>query len=253
MAFTVADFYDRFMGRYSQPLAPPFAERAGVRHGQRALDVGCGPGALTAVLIEQLGVDHVAAVDPSQPFVDAVTGRFPGLVVRTGAAEQLPYDDDTVDVALAQLVVHFMTDPVAGIAEMARVTRPGGTVAAAVWDLTPGARGPIALFHTAVAETDPDWVAGQRRPGGAEGELGDLFRSAGLPEVTESVLTAEVPLASFEDWWEPFLLGAGPAGDYVAGLSDEGRVDLEQRARRLLPEGAFTMRVDAWCVVATVG
>src|SRR5690606_14121154 len=99
----------------------------------------------------------------------------------------------------------------------------------------------------------PDWVDRQRRPGGAEGELGSLFRSAGLRDVQESILTAEVPLASFEDWWEPFLLGAGPAGDYVAGLSEEGRVDLEQRARRLFADGAFTLRVDAGCAIATVG
>ncbi|USQ77444.1 class I SAM-dependent methyltransferase [Ornithinimicrobium cryptoxanthini] len=252
MAFNAADSYDRFMGRFSRPLAQVFADRTGVRAGQRALDVGCGPGALTEVLIERLGLDHVEAVDPSPPFVAAIAERFPGLSVREGTAEHLPHADDSFDLSLAQLVVHFMADPVAGLRQMARVTRPGGTVAAAVWDLTPGARGPVSPFQTAVAEVDPSWVVSQARPGGARGELGELFRSAGLRQVEESVLTAEVPIASFEDWWEPFLLGIGPAGDYVAGLDERARHELRERTRRLLPDGAFTMPVDAWCAVATV-
>lgn len=252
MAFTAADSYDQFMGRFSRRLAPVFADRAGVVAGQRALDVGCGPGALTGVLVERLGIENVEAVDPSPQFVETITQRLPGLSVQQGSAEHLPHDDGSFDVALAQLVVHFMTDPVAGIAELARVTRPGGTVGAAVWDLTPGAHGPVSAFHTAIVETDPTWVASQVRPGGARGELGGLFRSAGLERVQESVLTTQVPMASFEDWWEPFLLGAGPAGDYVDGLSEQGRVELRERARRLLPEGAFNLRVDAWCAIATV-
>lgn len=252
MAFKAADTYDKFMGRFSRPLAEVFADRSGVRAGQRALDVGCGPGALTGVLIETLGLEHVEAVDPSPPFVAAIAQRFSGLAVQAGAAEHLPHRDGSFDVTLAQLVVHFMTDPVAGLAEMARVTRPGGTVGAAVWDLTPGAHGPVSAFHAAIAESDPTWVASQFRPGGAEGDLGRLFRSAGLGQVQESVLTTEVPMASFADWWEPFLLGVGPAGDYVAGLDEQGRSDLRDRARRLLPDGAFTLRVDAWCAIATV-
>ena len=240
------------MGRYSQPLAHVFADRSGVMSGQRALDVGCGPGALTGVLIERLGIDQVVAVDPSPQFVAAIAARFPGLAVEMGEAERLPHPDASFDVALAQLVVHFMADPAAGIAEMARVTRPGGTVGAAVWDLTPGAHGPVSAFHSAVAETDPTWHASQLRTGGSEGDLGRLFRSAGLSQVQESVLTTEVPMASFEDWWEPFLLGVGPPGDYLAGLEEQARNDLAERARRLLPEGPFTLRVDAWCAVATV-
>ena len=134
MGFDVtADAYDRFMGRFSEPLAELFVEWADVRPGQRALDVGCGPGALTARLVERVGLGSVAALDPSDSFVAAARGRFPDLDVRRAAAEQLPYPDDTFDAALAQLVVHFMKDPVAGVREMARVTRPGGVVAACVW------------------------------------------------------------------------------------------------------------------------
>ncbi len=141
MVFDVAaDSYDRFMGRYSGVLAPQLADLAGVEPGQRAIDVGCGPGVLTAELVARVGAESVAAVDPSAPFVGAAHERYPGVDVRQATAEALPFADDTFDVALAQLVVHFMTNPVAGLREMARVTRAGGVVAASVWDFGGGPR-----------------------------------------------------------------------------------------------------------------
>ena len=135
MAFEVAArAYDRFMGRYSQQLSPQLADLAGVRAGQRVLDVGCGPGALTAELVDRVGEEAVFAVDPSESFVAAARERFPGVDVQRGTAEQLPFVDGAFDAALAQLVVHFMTDPVAGLRVMNRVTSSGGTVVACVWD-----------------------------------------------------------------------------------------------------------------------
>src|SRR5919197_100162 len=122
------------MGRYSQPLAPQLVEFAGVRAGQRVVDVGCGPGALTSELVARLGADSVTAADPSKPFVQAARERHPGVEVALAPAEDLPFGDDAFDAALAQLVVHFMKDPIAGLAEMRRVTRAGGVVAASVWD-----------------------------------------------------------------------------------------------------------------------
>src|SRR5579859_4600193 len=122
MSFDVsADAYLRFMGRYSEPLAPQFADLAGFGRGQRALDVGCGPGALTAVLVSRAGAEAVSAVEPSASFVAAARERLPGADVRQAAAERLPFPDGVFDVVLAQLVVHFMTDPVTGLREMARV------------------------------------------------------------------------------------------------------------------------------------
>ena len=135
MSFDVAaEAYDRFMGRYSRLLSPQLADLAGVQGGQRALDVGCGPGALTAELVARLGAASVAAVDPSQSFVAAIRTRFPGVDVHEAPAERLPFADGGFDAALAQLVVHFMSDPVAGLTEMARVVRRDGVVAACVWD-----------------------------------------------------------------------------------------------------------------------
>ena len=133
MSFDVgADAYTRFMGRYSEPLAARFADLAGVRPGQRALDVGCGPGALTAELAGRLGAGEVCAVDPSESFAGAAGERLPGVTVSVAAAERLPFPDGAFDAVLAQLVVHFMADPVAGLREMGRVTRRGGVVGACV-------------------------------------------------------------------------------------------------------------------------
>jgi SAM-dependent methyltransferase len=245
----VADAYMAFMGRYSEPLAGSFLAAAGVRPGQRALDVGCGPGALTARLAELLGPDQVHAVDPSTSFVAATRERCPGVDVREGAAEKLPFDDGSVDVALAQLVVHFMADPVAGLAEMARVTRPGGVVAANVWDYG-GGTGPLSAFWAAVQDLDPGSPGEGDRAGTREGHLAELFAAAGLRDVEPGVLTVTVPCATFEQWWQPYTLGVGPAGDYVAGLDDQHRDALRDRCRQRLPEAPFEIRASAWFVRA---
>ncbi|MBO0876900.1 MAG: methyltransferase domain-containing protein, partial [Pseudonocardia sp.] len=131
MSFEVsAEAYGRFMGRFSEPLSAEFVRLVDPSQGQRVLDVGCGTGALTAVLARRLGPAAVAAVDPSASFVAAVRKRLPDVRAERAPAERLPFPDGSFDAAIAQLVVHFMPDPVGGLREMARVTRPGGTVAA---------------------------------------------------------------------------------------------------------------------------
>ena len=240
-----ADAYDRFMGRYSTLLSPQMADLAGVARGQRVLDVGCGPGALTAVLVDRVGSDHVTAVDPSEPFAAAATARFSGVDVRVASAEALPFQDDAFDTAIAQLVVHFMSDPVRGISEMRRVTRPGGVVAACVWDHA-GGRGPVGTFWRAAAKLDPTVVDQSDLPGAREGHLGHLFESAGLTQVETSVVTATREHATFEDWWEPYTGGVGPAGVYVARLDPAARDRLRDRLRALLPNAPFTLQSIAW-------
>ena len=154
MSFEVsADAYGRFMGRFSGPLAEQFVDLVGIVPGQRALDVGCGSGALTAVLVSRVGVDQVSAGDPSESFVEVVRTAYPSMDVQRSRAESLPFPDRSFDAVLAQLVVHFMTDPVTGIAEMARTTVPGGGVAASGWDHA-GDMGPLAAFWSAVRSLD---------------------------------------------------------------------------------------------------
>lgn len=244
MGFDVtADAYMAFMGRYSEPLAGLFLEAAGVRAGQSALDVGCGPGALTARLAGALGPENVLAIDPSAAFVAAARERCPGVDVRQGVAEELPYGDGSVDVALAQLVVHFMADPVAGLAEMRRVSR--GLVAATVWDYG-GGTGPLSLFWAAAQDVDPAATGEGERAGAREGHLAELFRAAGLTGVESGLLTVTVAYESFEQWWEPYTLGVGPAGDHVAGLDDGQRSALRERCRERLPAAPFEIRASAW-------
>lgn len=250
MTFDVAgEAYGRLMGRYSEPLAPTFADWAGVRRGDRVLDVGCGPGALTAALRERTDPANVVAVDPSAPFVESIRRRFPDLEVHRSPAEQLPFGDAQFDATLAQLVVHFMQDPVTGMAEMARVTKRGGTVAATVWDLA-GNRSPLSHFWSTVRRLDRNardesWALGAR-----EGQLAELATEAGLVDVESSEVRVTVTHPSFEEWWEPYTLGVGPAGDHVASLNPERREVLREECRSGLPEGAFDVEAVAWAVRA---
>ena len=250
MSFDVsADAYLRFMGRYSEQLAARFADLAGVGGGQRLLDVGCGPGALTAELVSRAGADAVSGVEPSASFAAAVRERLPGTDIRVAAAEQLPFPDDSFDATLAQLVVHFMADPVLGLREMGRVTRPGGTVAACVWDHA-GDRGPLSMFWSAVRAVDPGATDESGLAGAREGDLARLFAQAGLTAVQASTLTVRVRYASFDDWWEPFTLGVGPAGAYVASRSPADRDTLREQCRRLLPAGPIEIAATAWAATA---
>ncbi|HEX2893033.1 MAG TPA: methyltransferase domain-containing protein [Marmoricola sp.] len=252
MSFDVgAGEYGRFMGRFSEPLGFLFAHDAELEPGQRALDVGCGAGALTARLVERLGVEQVAAVDPSERFVAAVRERFPGLDVQSGSAEALPFPDDAFDASLAQLVVQFMSDPVAGLREMARVTRPGGRVAACVWDMAGGIN-PLATFWAAARDVDPMVIDESRLPGVRREHLIELAEAAGLSHITAPALALRVPFTSFEEWWEPYTFGVGPAGSYLAGLDDEHRIALRDRCAALLPPGPFEVVAQAWSIQATV-
>ena len=245
-----ADAYDRFMGRYSRLLAPQMADLAGVSAGQRVLDVGSGPGALITELVRRMGAEAVTAVDPSAPFVEAARARHPGVTVIQSSAEALPFDADAFDASLAQLVVHFMADPVAGLAEMRRVTRPRGVVAACVWDLA-GGRGPLSLLWEAARQFDPDVDDESGRAGGREGHLVELFELAGLSDVRPATLTVALEHHSFDEWWEPYGGGVGPAGAYVAGLGPERREELRERCRALLPEAPFTIAARAWAARGT--
>jgi SAM-dependent methyltransferase len=247
-----AESYDRLMGRYLPTLAPAFADVARIRAGMSALDVGCGPGGLTAELVRRLGAESVAAIDPSPPFVSACAARNPGVDVRAGAAEQLPWADAAFDAALASLVVGFMRDAPAGVAEMVRVTKPGGVVAACFWDRE---RMPtLNTFWAAAARVRPGPDTDMRRLGTAEGDLATLLRAAGLADVATGTISASAEYADFEDWWQPFTFGVGPAGAYYDSLSADEQHLLRAHARELLgePAGSFTLTGHAWYATGRV-
>jgi SAM-dependent methyltransferase len=241
--FAAADAYDSFMGRYSTQLAPQLADLAGVEDGQRVLDVGCGTGILTAECVRRGAT--VAAVDPSEPFVAAVAERHPGVDVRQGEAEALPFPDGEFDAALAQLVVHFMREPVTALREMGRVTRPGGVVGACVWDHA-GGQAPVSPFWHAVREVDPDAEDESQLAGARQGHLEELLTEAGLVNVEETALPIRVEHPSFDDWWEPFTLGVGPAGAYLASLDPERQTRVRDLCRAALSSGKPVIQARAW-------
>jgi SAM-dependent methyltransferase len=248
-----AEAYDRHVGRYGRELARGLIEAAALRPGQRALDVGCGPGALTTELVAVLGAGQVAAVDPSLPFAEACRGRLPGVEVQVATAEALPFEDAAFDHALSQLVVNFMTDPPAGVREMARVTRPGGTVAAAVWDYA-GEMTLLRRFWDAAVALDPsaeELDEGRCMPFCTPGELGDLWSTAGLADVQVSPVVVTAGYDGFEDLWAPLELGVAPSGAYVGSLASAARPALKAEVRRRLAAGAEPFRLTARAWIAT--
>jgi SAM-dependent methyltransferase len=248
-----AGAYDRHIGRYGPSLAAGLIAEAGVAPGSRALDVGCGPGALTAALAAALDADAVAAVDPSPPFVEACRARVPGADVRLAAAEELPFADGAFDAVLSQLVVNFMADAPAGVREMRRVARPHGAVAACVWDYADGMT-LLRRFWDAALAVDPEGA-----PAHDEGrvmrycsapELEALWREAGVGDVRTGALEAAASYEGFDALWEPLERGVAPSGAYAAALDPERRSDLRRELRRRLdvPDGPFELRARAWFV-----
>jgi SAM-dependent methyltransferase len=251
-----AEAYDRHIGRYGPGLARLLLAAADVRGGETALDVGCGPGALTGELVALLGAENVAAVDPSPPFVEACRQRLPGVRVEAATAEALPFADAAFDNALAQLAVNFLADAPAGVREMRRVARPGGTVAAAVWDYA-GEMTLLRRFWDAAVALDPSAAAldeGRSMRFCAPDELETLWASAGLSEVGVSPAVVSAGYEGFDDLWEPLELGVGPSGAYVAALPSERRSALKAELRKRLDTGAepFSLSARAWLVTGRV-
>jgi SAM-dependent methyltransferase len=240
--------YDRLVGRYSPALAAAMADAARIRPGKRALDVGCGPGALTAELASRLGAEHVSAVDPSAPFLEECRSRNPGVDVREGRAETLPFEDASFDAVLAQLVLHFVGDPAAAAAEMRRVLRPGGIAAACVWDFGEGMRVLRAFWDAALAidPTAPDERSTMRF--GRDGEIAWLFVESGLRDVTSGALHVAADYDDFDDLWAGFASGVGPSGAFCTALDEERRERLREdlRARLGDPTGPFALEAVAW-------
>jgi ubiquinone/menaquinone biosynthesis C-methylase UbiE len=246
--------YDAFMGRYADRLAPRLIAFAEVQEDERVVDVGCGPGSLTEALGELVGPEKVAAVDPSESFAAAAADRVPAADVRVGAAEALPWPDDVFDSALSQLVVNFMSDADAGVAEMRRVVHQGGTVASCTWDYA----GEMTMLRTfwdaalSLAPETPDEARTMRY--NDPDALRELWLRVGLQAVETGALVVEASYRDFDDYWEPFTAGVGPAGAYTASLDPDRRAALREECRRRLgdPDGPFTLSAKAWAVKGRV-
>jgi SAM-dependent methyltransferase len=257
-AFSVpAEAYLGFMGRYSVSLGSELIRLAGLARGQRALDIGCGPGILTSPLAELLGPEAVAAVDPSEPFVEACRARVPGADVRLGEAEDLPFPDDAFDAVLSQLVLHFIPDLAGALAEMRRVGRPGGVVAATVWD---GGDGMPLLweFSQVAEELHPARASYEERQAreqlGRPETLAGIWRDAGLLDVHTEAIDVETSYRDFDELWSGFLDGVGPGGRLVVSLDGPERAALRDRLHERFgsPDGPFRLPARAWSVVGRV-
>ncbi len=246
-----ADAYDRFMGRYTPDLARGLADVAEIKPGLRVLDIGCGPGGLTGVLADRVGATNVAAIDPAPQFAAACRRRHPGVDVRVGVAEFLPWPDEYFDGVLSSLVIGFVDDPALAVREMRRVTRPGGVVAACMWDLAEGGMTMLRTFWGAMGTVMPGANEGGRQ-GRARGEIAELLRAAGLEVVFDSELRSHADYTDFDDFWDPFTGGVGPAGQALASLSAAQRAAVREACRTLLPSGSFTLTARAWCAAGRV-
>jgi SAM-dependent methyltransferase len=240
--FNVSDVaYDNFMGRFSVPLAPVFADFAGIEAGQRVLDVGAGTGALTSELVRR-GADASAA-DPSPSFVAALRERLPEIGVHEAPAEELPWPDEVFDAALAQLVLTFMRDARAGLAEMKRVVREAGVVAACMWDRE-GMEMLAAINRTQrtldPSRATPEQLTNYRTREEIEGLFGD--------GVEMELLEVEAGYTGFAELWESVLDSAGPTGVWAASLDDAERERAREELHRQVgePGGAFTLAGRAW-------
>lgn len=250
--------YERFMGRWSRLLAPKLVEFAGVRAGDAVLDVGTGTGSLAHAVREVTAAGAVTGIDPSADYV-AAAERLSDARTRfeVGDSQALRFDSAAFDTTLSLLVLNFIPDRVKALSEMVRVTRPGGVVAAAVWDYA-GEMQMLRVFWNAVLELDP--ASAERdeahMPLCRSGELVAFWRAQGLHDVTGAALTIGLRFASFDDYWAPFLLGQGPAGAYVSALSKEQQAALEGRLReRLLGRASdrpIELEARAWAAKGVV-
>ena len=249
---STSDAYDRFMGRYSRELAVRMCDQAGLGAPMATLDVGCGTGALTAEMIRRLGADAVSACDPSPTFVEGVTNRYPGVTIKPGAAESLPFEDDAFNLASAQLVLHFVADPLKSVEEMKRVTKPGGYVSASVWDMT-GGMGLFRAFGQAGSVVVPGERSFHPAKFGKPGEIVELFEQAGLDSVREDLLTVDVGYEHYDDLWSSLLEAAGPTLAFISQLSPDQRLQMREVLFDCIgqPNGPFTITASAWSAIGT--
>lgn len=253
--FADAQAYERFMGRWSRLIAPPFLDFAGLERGANILDVGSGTGALATSIASRGHQYTVVGIDPSAAYVAYASAAAAGnrrIRFAVGDARRLPFEDASFDAAVSLLVFNFIPEPSLALAELRRVVRPGGIIAAAVWDYGAGMQmlrifwdAAVALFPTA-AKLDE-----RSMPLCRAGELSAMGLTSGLRSVTESGLEAPAQFESVDEFWSPFLLGQGPAGAYVAGLKAEHVEQLRSEVARRLPPAPFTLRARVWAMRGT--
>lgn len=248
------DPYEQYVGRWSRRVAPPFLAWLGIAPGRRWLDVGCGTGALSAAILDACSPLSVTGVEPSEGFLAKAKEQLEGRVdLRQETAGEIRAPDDAFDATVCGLVLNFVPDAPLALREMARVTAPGGTIAAYVWDYA-GKMELMRHFWDAAVELDPGAAKldeGVRFPICRPEPLAGLFAGAGLREAQVTAIDIPTPFESFDDYWRPFLGGQGPAPSYAMALDEAARARLRDRIRGRLPQsadGTINLIARAWAV-----
>jgi len=250
--FADAQAYERFMGRWSRLIAPLFVDFAGLEQAANILDVGSGTGALAATIVTRSQQYSVVGIDPSAAYVAYAAAGAAGnrrIHFTVGDARRLQFEDASFDAAVSLLVLNFIPEPALVVAELRRVVRPGGIIAAAVWDYGEGMQ-MLRTFWDAAIALDPAAAKldEQLMPLCRAGELGALGLASGLRSVAERGLEAAARFESVDDFWSPFLLGQGPAGAYVASLRADQVEQLRGEIARRLPPAPFALRARVWAM-----
>jgi SAM-dependent methyltransferase len=249
--------YERYVGRWSRQVAPLFLSWLNIPGGRRWLDVGCGTGALCAAIVDRCSPSSVTGVEPSEGFLKTATENLAGrAALQQGTATAIPLSDASVDVVVSGLVLNFVADPRAALLEMTRVAGKGGTIAAYVWDYA-GKMELMRHFWDVAVELAPDAAKldeGVRFPMCRPEALEQLFAAAGLEEIAVRAIDIPTLFADFDDYWQPFLGGQGPAPAYVVSLDETARARLRDGIRERLPTGAngsISLTARAWAARAS--
>ena len=250
--------YEQYVGRWSRQIAPLFLTWLGIPAGRRWLDVGCGTGALSAAILDSCAPASVDGVEPSEGFLKTAKQNLAGrATLHQGSATAIPLGDASVDVVVSGLVLNFVSDPHAALTEMARATGKDGTIAAYVWDYA-GKMELMRFFWDAAAALDPNATSldeGARFPLCRPEALTKLFIESGLKDVDVRSLDTPTPFRNFDDYWQPFLGGQGPAPAYAMSLDETARARLRDRIRERIPtetNGSISLVARAWAIRATV-
>lgn len=254
----LGDPYERYVGRWSRRVAPQFLAWLDVPRERRWLDVGCGTGALSAAILDLCSPSSVVGVEPSEGFLRKAEEQLAArMLLRRGSAAQVPLEDGAVDVAVSGLVLNFVPDARAALAELTRVTAAGGAIGAYVWDYS-GKMDLMRHFWDAAVELDPRAASldeGKRFALCRPEALADLFSGAGLRDVDVKAIDIDTAFASFTDYWQPFLGGQGPAPAYAMALEEAARSRLRDRIREGMPlraDGSIALGARAWAVRGNV-
>jgi SAM-dependent methyltransferase len=250
--------YERYVGRWSRRVAPEFLDWLAIPAGRRWLDVGCGTGALCGTIADLCSPDSVTGVEPSEGFLKTARANLGSrATLLQGSATEIPLEDAAIDVTVSALVLNFVPDAAAGLTEMKRVTATGGVLAAYVWDYADKME-LMRYFWDAAVALDPAAAQldeGARFPLCRPDALGQLFSGSGLSNVEVRAIEVPTRFADFDDYWQPFLGGQGPAPAYAMSLEEAARDRLRDRIRQQLPiaaDGSIALIARAWAVRAAV-